>query len=238
MGYKHDAFDTYGAEEQITVPAFMLRAAPGYHRAPRDLELVRTEITDVAVKAACTGPAAAVPARPRPGQAGLRPTQGRHAMTHRFRTAAVIGAGTIGLSWTALFSGHGPTVRVSDPRPDLAEAIDTALVEVVPGERTTEQAGQAAVGFCTAVGRTPVAERREIPGLVGSRLQNALNRQAVHPVQQGVVTPEDRERVVQTVEKAYTSTPCTELAEARDRKQLAVLSAPEDTRRNQHHKEN
>ena len=42
-----------------------------------------------------------------------------------FRTAAVIGAGTIGLSWTALFAAHGLTVRVSDPREDLAE--QTAL---------------------------------------------------------------------------------------------------------------
>lgn len=38
-------------------------------------------------------------------------------MTHAYRTAAVIGAGTIGLSWTALFAAHGLTVRVSDPAP-------------------------------------------------------------------------------------------------------------------------
>ncbi|WP_435220396.1 3-hydroxyacyl-CoA dehydrogenase NAD-binding domain-containing protein [Streptomyces sp. Tue6028] len=316
-------------------------------------------------------------------------------MTHHFRTAAVIGAGTIGLSWTALFAAHGLTVRVSDPRPDLAAAIDTALaefaphlaaqgletdgiadrvhiaadvteavrdadivqengpervefkkelfarlvreapghalllssssaipatafttelddagrilighpfnpphllplVEVVPGERTTEEAVRAAVGFYTAVGRSPVVERHEIPGFVGNRLQSALSREAVHLVQQGVVTPEDldtvvthslgirwatvgpflgahlgggpggyrhiaehigstlqrlplgepsqdpedRERVVQAVEKAYASTPYAELTEARDRRQLAVLSALEDVRRNQHQKEN
>jgi ketoreductase RED1 len=39
------------------------------------------------------------------------------------------------------------------------------------------------------------------------------------------------------VEKAYTSTPYADLAEARDRGQLAVLSALEDVRRNQHNKE-
>ncbi|GAA5016598.1 3-hydroxyacyl-CoA dehydrogenase NAD-binding domain-containing protein [Streptomyces siamensis] len=316
-------------------------------------------------------------------------------MTHHFRAAAVIGAGTIGLSWTALFAAHGLTVRVSDPRPDLAEAIDTALaefaphlaaqglktdgmadrvhiaadvteavrdadvvqengpervefkkelfarlvreapghtlllssssaipatafttelddagrilighpfnpphllplVEVVPGERTSEEAVQAALGFYKAVGRSPVVERHEIPGFVGNRLQSALSREAVHLVQQGVVTPEDldtvvthslgirwatvgpflgahlgggpggyrhitehigstlqrlplgepsqdpedRERVVQAVEKAYASTPYADLAEARDRRQLAVLSALEDVRRNQHQKEN
>ncbi|MEV5107612.1 3-hydroxyacyl-CoA dehydrogenase NAD-binding domain-containing protein [Streptomyces massasporeus] len=220
-------------------------------------------------------------------------------MTRAFRTAAVIGAGTIGLSWTALFAAHGLTVRVSDPREDLAEAVTEALaqyaphlaargldvtdlagrvhiaadvteavrdadvvqengperaefkkdlfatlareapahalllssssaipstaftgeladedaarvlighpfnpphlvplVEVVPGERTGEEAVQAALDFYTSVGRTPVVERKEIPGFVGNRLQNALGREAVYLVDQGVVTPEDLDKVM------------------------------------------
>ncbi|GAB2956607.1 3-hydroxyacyl-CoA dehydrogenase NAD-binding domain-containing protein [Amycolatopsis acidiphila] len=36
---------------------------------------------------------------------------------------AVIGAGTIGLSWTKLFADHGHDVRVSDPRADLADVL-------------------------------------------------------------------------------------------------------------------
>ena len=38
-------------------------------------------------------------------------------------------------------------------------------------------------------------------------------------------TPEETERLVEAVEKAYGSSTYSELAEARDRKQLAVLSA-------------
>ena len=53
-------------------------------------------------------------------------------MTQQFRTAVVIGAGTIGLSWTALFAAYGMTVRVSDPRPDLADALAEALAEFGP----------------------------------------------------------------------------------------------------------
>ncbi|MFG3272120.1 3-hydroxyacyl-CoA dehydrogenase NAD-binding domain-containing protein [Streptomyces luteogriseus] len=220
-------------------------------------------------------------------------------MTRPFRTAAVIGAGTIGLSWTALFAAHGLTVRVSDPREDLADAVTDALeqyaphlaargldvtglagrvhlaadvtdavrdadvvqengperagfkkdlfatiareapghalllssssaipstaftgeladedaarvlighpfnpphllplVEVVPGERTGEEAVRAALDFYTSVGRTPVVERKEIPGFVGNRLQNALAREAVYLVDQGVVTPEDLDKVM------------------------------------------
>ncbi|MFC9686120.1 SDR family NAD(P)-dependent oxidoreductase [Streptomyces sp. NPDC056948] len=220
-------------------------------------------------------------------------------MTRAFRTAAVIGAGTIGLSWATLFAAHGLTVKVTDPRPDLAEAVAEALdrnapqlaargldvtdladrvhiavdvaeavrdadvvqengpervefkrdlfatlvreapdhalllssssaipssaftrelpdeaaarvlighpfnpphlvplVEVVPGERTGEDAVQDAVDFYTSVGRTPVVERKEIPGFVGNRLQNALSREAVYLVEQGVVTPEDLDKVM------------------------------------------
>ncbi|MFC0435817.1 3-hydroxyacyl-CoA dehydrogenase NAD-binding domain-containing protein [Kutzneria buriramensis] len=45
---------------------------------------------------------------------------------------AVVGAGTIGLSWTTLMLAKGHTVRVTDPRPDLAEAVRDAVHEFVP----------------------------------------------------------------------------------------------------------
>lgn len=299
------------------------------------------------------------------------------------KNAAVIGAGTIGLSWTALFASHGLTVRVTDPRPDLAEAVESALktfaphlgttaedltsrvhlaqdvtesvkeadvvqengpenvefkkdlfaklveevpedalllssssaipstaftegidgrrvlighpfnpphliplVEVVPGEQTSEEAVTRAVEFYAALGRTPVVERKEMPGFVGNRLQNALSREAIYLVEQGVVTPEEldkvitnslgirwatvgpflgshlgggpggyrhmaehigksmkkmwaglgnpsqsleeQERLIEAVEQAYGSSTYSDLAETRDRKQLAVLHAVEE----------
>ncbi|WP_290058222.1 3-hydroxyacyl-CoA dehydrogenase NAD-binding domain-containing protein [Amycolatopsis solani] len=299
------------------------------------------------------------------------------------KNAAVIGAGTIGLSWTALFAHHGLTVRVTDPRPDLAEAVAEALktfaphlgttaaelasrvsiaqdvtesvkvadvvqengpesvefkkdlfkqlveeapehalllssssaipstaftgeidgrrvlighpfnpphliplVEVVPGEQTSQESVEQAVAFYTSLGRTPVVERKEIPGFVGNRLQNALSREAIYLVEQGVVTPseldavitnslgirwatvgpflgshlgggpggyrhmaghigksmkkmwaglgnpsqspEEQERLIEAVEQAYGSSTYSELAETRDRKQLAVLHAVEE----------
>ncbi|MFD4252702.1 MULTISPECIES: 3-hydroxyacyl-CoA dehydrogenase NAD-binding domain-containing protein [Amycolatopsis] len=189
---------------------------------------------------------------------------------------AVIGAGTIGLSWAALFAAHGHEVRVSDPRPDLAEALGgldvqiagsvgeavrdvdvvqengperldfkrelfarlvaeapahalllssssaipssefTAdidgsrvlighpfnpphimpLVEVVPNPRTNEEAVREAVEFYRSLGRVPVVERKEVPGFVGNRLQNALQREAIHLVQEGVVDPAGLDEVV------------------------------------------
>ncbi|WP_407555156.1 3-hydroxyacyl-CoA dehydrogenase NAD-binding domain-containing protein [Streptomyces sp. Pv4-95] len=218
-------------------------------------------------------------------------------MSNTPTTVAVIGAGTIGLSWAALFAGHGLQVRVTDPRPDLAEAVDTALaeaapqlarqgldtagladrvhlvsdvveavrhadvvqengpenaafkrelfatlvreapphalllssssaipssafteelddagrilighpfnpphlvplVEVVPGRRTREVSVTRAVEFYHSVGRVPVVERKEIPGFVGNRLQNALSREAIHLVEQGVVSPSELDAIM------------------------------------------
>ena len=48
------------------------------------------------------------------------------------RTAAVLGAGTIGLSWAALFAAHDLDVRVQDPRPDLQEQLDATVAQLAP----------------------------------------------------------------------------------------------------------
>ena len=48
------------------------------------------------------------------------------------RTAAVLGAGTIGLSWAALFAAHDLDVRVQDPRPDVREQLDATVAQLAP----------------------------------------------------------------------------------------------------------
>jgi acetoacetate decarboxylase len=57
MGYKLHELDPHVAASEITVPAFMLKTSLGYDGRPSQRELVRTQITDVVVKEAWTGPA-------------------------------------------------------------------------------------------------------------------------------------------------------------------------------------
>ncbi|MDT0449264.1 3-hydroxyacyl-CoA dehydrogenase NAD-binding domain-containing protein [Streptomyces hesseae] len=48
-------------------------------------------------------------------------------------TTAVVGAGTIGLAWAALFAANGIEVTVTDPREDLEQAVDEALPMLAAG---------------------------------------------------------------------------------------------------------
>jgi 3-hydroxyacyl-CoA dehydrogenase len=65
------------------------------------------------------------------------------------------------------------------------------LVEVVPGERTTEAAVDRAMAFYTAVGKRPIRLRQELPGHVANRLQAALWQEAYSLVERGVASVTD-----------------------------------------------
>ncbi|MGK5558040.1 3-hydroxyacyl-CoA dehydrogenase family protein [Actinomadura kijaniata] len=63
------------------------------------------------------------------------------------------------------------------------------LVEVAPGARTDPRVLDDACDLLTAMGKTTVRLRRDVPGFVGNRLQFALVREALHLLDQGVCDP-------------------------------------------------
>lgn len=65
------------------------------------------------------------------------------------------------------------------------------LVEVVGGKATEPAAVAWAVQFYRTAGKAPLAMKKEIPGFVATRLQEALWREALHMVANGEATPED-----------------------------------------------
>lgn len=70
------------------------------------------------------------------------------------------------------------------------------LVEVVPSPETSAATMDRAVEVYLELGRRPVRLKREIPGLVGNRLQKVFSEQATYLVQQGVIEPEELDRLV------------------------------------------
>lgn len=49
-----------------------------------------------------------------------------------FNPVTVIGAGVIGVSWTALFLARGLEVRVNDVRPDIKEVVHAGIETIIP----------------------------------------------------------------------------------------------------------
>lgn len=65
------------------------------------------------------------------------------------------------------------------------------LVEVVKGERTSEEVFERGVAFVQSLGKTPVRVHRDIPGFVMNRISSAAFREAVDLVAQGIVSPQE-----------------------------------------------
>ena len=65
------------------------------------------------------------------------------------------------------------------------------LVEIVPGEQTSQETVAAAKAFYESVDKVPVTLKKEVPGFLENRLTAALWREAIDLVINGVATVED-----------------------------------------------
>jgi len=65
------------------------------------------------------------------------------------------------------------------------------LVEVVPGEKTSQDAVERAMAFYAALGKRPIRLRQEVPGHIANRLQAALWQEAYSLVERGVASVAD-----------------------------------------------
>ena len=64
------------------------------------------------------------------------------------------------------------------------------LVEIVGGKYTNENAVNWVYEFYSLIGKSPLILKKEIPGFVATRLQEALWREALHMVKNNEATPE------------------------------------------------
>jgi carnitine 3-dehydrogenase len=119
----------------------------------------------------------------------------KHALFAVLDTAArpdvVLASSSSGLLPSAIARGcphHPERVVIGHPfnPPHLIP-----LVEVVPGEKTSDEAVEKAMAFYTAVGKRPIRLRQELPGHVANRLQAALWQEAYSLVERGVASVAD-----------------------------------------------
>jgi 3-hydroxybutyryl-CoA dehydrogenase len=72
------------------------------------------------------------------------------------------------------------------------------LVEVGGGERTAAGFVDAAYELARAIGKQPVRVEQEVLGFLGTRLQQAVVREAIALVERGIASPEDVDLAVRT----------------------------------------
>jgi 3-hydroxybutyryl-CoA dehydrogenase len=70
------------------------------------------------------------------------------------------------------------------------------LVEVIGTEWTTPATIDWTMALHTAVGKTPVHVKKDVPGFVGNRLQHALWREAISLVEHGICDAETVDTVI------------------------------------------
>jgi carnitine 3-dehydrogenase len=66
------------------------------------------------------------------------------------KTIAVVGAGTIGASWAALFIGHGYNVVASDPGPDAEAKMRAFVARALPDAKPSMPVGEGTLTFAAS----------------------------------------------------------------------------------------
>jgi 3-hydroxyacyl-CoA dehydrogenase len=71
-----------------------------------------------------------------------------------------------------------------------------AAVEVVRGEKTSQQTVDRTLALLRSVGKKPAVVQKDVPGQIGIRILYAMIREATWLVEHGVATPEDIDTIV------------------------------------------
>lgn len=100
---------------------------------------------------------------------------------------AIIGSSTSGLLPSEFFADAVKPERCLVGHP-FNPVYLLPLVEVVGGEKTAPEAVQAAIAVYESLGMRPLHVRKEVPGFIADRLLEALWREALHLVNDGVAT--------------------------------------------------
>ena len=120
---------------------------------------------------------------------------------------AVVGAEVLLWSATSNFPMTRLAAGMAHPeRAVVVHPVQTQLiifVEVVAGEKTSEETVTATMAFCDDVDLRAVRVHKEIPGFLWNRVWFALLREMLHLVDIGAADPLELDSIVQTTLRAF-----------------------------------
>ncbi len=70
-------------------------------------------------------------------------------------------------------------------------------VEIVPGKKTSKMILKKANAFYKSISMNPISIKKELPGYLSDRLQEALWREGLHIINEGYATTEDLDRAIE-----------------------------------------
>jgi len=108
---------------------------------------------------------------------------------------AILGSSASAIAMTEIATGLERPERCVVVHPTNPPHL-VPLVEIVPGELTSEATVERAVSFMRELGQEPIVCRKEIFGFVLNRLQFALVREALFLLREGVASVGDIDRCV------------------------------------------
>ncbi len=110
---------------------------------------------------------------------------------------AVMVSGTSTLSLSAIASATTSPERVV-----LANASNppylVPLVEILRNTETSDETVNTLCALLRKIGKKPVVIQKEVPGFVANRLQVALLREALHLIEEGIVTAHDIDLILRS----------------------------------------
>ena len=111
------------------------------------------------------------------------------------RPDVVIASSSSGLLPSQLQEGCSNPARILVGHP-FNPVYLLPLVEIVGGKQTSEHTVAAAEAFYSSIGMRPLHVRNEIEGYISDRLQEALWREALHLVNDGIATTDEIDQAV------------------------------------------
>ena len=112
------------------------------------------------------------------------------------KSSAIISSSSSGLLPTRIFSKCRNLDRTMIGHPFNPVYLLPA-VEVVPGKKTSKKYLNKAKNFYKSMSMNPIMVKKELPGYLSDRLQEALWREGLHIINEGHATTEDLDRAIE-----------------------------------------